>query len=152
VCLNGHPTTSDCELSPELRSKFCAKCGATTISACPECNANIRGHYYVPGVISVGGKYQPPNFCHNCGKSLPWTSRSIEAAKELTDEIDTLTAEEKGALKATFEDLTADSPKTQVATVRYKKFLAKVGPVLGDTLNKIVVPVATEAVKKMLGL
>lgn len=151
VCLNGHHTTTDCEASPELRSKFCPKCGSETITACPQCRASIRGYYYVPGVISVGGKYRPPNYCYNCGKQMPWTQRSIAAAHELADEIDTLTDSEKGSLKKAINELAIDSPTTEVASVRYKKYLGKVGPALADALNKIVVNIATEAAKRLLG-
>jgi hypothetical protein len=151
VCINGHSTTDDVESSPELMSKFCPSCGGETITACPNCNAPIRGHFYVPGVFS-NRAYHPPAYCHDCGKPLPWTAQAIETAHELTDEIDTLTDDEKTKLKSAILELTVDTPKTELASIRYKKLLAKAGPVIGSAMNKIVVTVATEAVKKMIGL
>lgn len=55
-------------------------------------------------------------------------------------------------MKASIADLTSDSPKTEVAIRRYERLLKKAGPALLDTFNKIIVGVATEAVKKSLNL
>jgi len=53
VCPNGHASTSSADTSPELREKYCSQCGEPTITQCPSCNANIRGYYDVPEVISI---------------------------------------------------------------------------------------------------
>ena len=151
VCLNGHPTTNGIERSPELQSKFCAVCGAETITVCQNCRASIRGDYFVPGVITFN-KYHPPRFCHNCGKPLPWTDRAISKAHELADEIDVLNKDEKKKLKTAIDDLTSDSPSTELATVRYKNLMVKAAPALGRAMNNVIVTIATEAAKKMLGL
>ena len=151
VCLNGHAVTSDAEGMPEQRAAFCGLCGEATVMRCPGCNANIRGDYEVPGVVGVFS-YSPPSYCHSCGKPLPWTARRIEAANEVADEIDSLSDDEKKILKESIVDLTRDTPKTDVASLRYKKFLKKAGSAAAEILNKIVVSVATEAAKKHLGL
>ena len=151
VCVNGHPTTDSLENSPELAAKFCASCGAATIRACPNCNAPIRGYYYVPGVISLR-TYEPPRYCHNCGKSFPWTAQAIKTAEELTDEIEALDANEKAALKSAITDLTTDTPKTELASVRYRKLLAKAGTPIANAMGKIIISVVTEAAKKAIGL
>lgn len=54
-------------------------------------------------------------------------------------------------LKATIEDLTTDTPRTELAAHKFKKFLKKIGPVAGDILTKIIVNVATEAAKRGIG-
>ena len=99
-----------------------------------------------------GGPYRPPKFCGECGTPFPWTETALSAAKEYTDDLDELSAEEKYALKGPFDDLTSDTPRTPVAANRFKKFIAKVGPVAGSVLQKIVETVATEAAKKSIGL
>ena len=66
--------------------------------------------------------------------------------------MDELTAEEKTILKATFNDLTTDTPRTDLAVSRFGKFVRKIGPKAGDLLAKIIVNVATEAAKKGMGL
>jgi hypothetical protein len=77
---------------------------------------------------------------------------ALFAAKEYTDDLDQLSAEEKKQLKATFDDLTSDTARTPLAANRFKKFVSKIGPVAGDVLTKIIVDFATEAVKKYMGL
>jgi hypothetical protein len=152
VCLNGHATTSRLESSPELASNFCPVCGAHTISSCPKCNAKIRGDYEVPGIVAIGFLYTPPNYCHNCGQGLPWTVERIRAAETLAEEIEGLTPEERQLLKQSITELTSDSTRTELATVRYKRLVKKAGATIGPALNKIVVAIATEGAKKLLGL
>lgn len=74
---------------------------------------------------------------------------ALSAAKEYTDDLDQLSAEEKTALKATFDDLTSDTARTPLAANRFKNFVTKLGPVAGDALAKIIVNVATEAAKRL---
>lgn len=75
----------------------------------------------------------------------------MRAAKEYTDELEQLTVEEKTTLKATLDDLTKDTPRTELAAHRFKKFLNKLGPVAGEMLKKIISDVLTEAGKKLIG-
>ncbi|UTW51906.1 DUF2321 domain-containing protein [bacterium SCSIO 12827] len=149
VCMNGHSATSSLETSPELAEKFCSDCGAETISTCPSCQAKIRGDYHVPGVFGMGG-YTPPNFCHECGTAFPWARAKIDAAKELADELDELSDDEKEKLKSTIDDLVVAGPKTEVAALRYKKLVGKVGMATASALRSILVDVASEAAKKLL--
>lgn len=151
VCLAGHTTTSSIETSPESRSQYCPECGEKTISACPSCGNNIRGYYELVGVISIS-EYVPPNYCFHCGSRFPWAESKISAAKELIEEIDELSIEERDLLKQSVVELTTDTPKTELASFRYKKLLKKSGEVSGNTLNRIVVSIATEAAKNLLGL
>jgi hypothetical protein len=66
--------------------------------------------------------------------------------------LDELTAEVKAVMKGSFDDLTTDTPRTPVAATRFKGIMAKMGPVAGDTLSKIVVNFATDAARKHLGM
>jgi hypothetical protein len=77
---------------------------------------------------------------------------AIEAAQELTDEIENLTDVERSKAKESFIDITKDTAQTEVAIVRIKKLLTKAGPVVGDALKQIIVSIATEATKKQFGL
>ena len=76
---------------------------------------------------------------------------ALSAAKEYTDDLDQLSAEEKNTLKGTFDDLAHDTARTPLAASRFKKFVGKIGPVAGSILQKIIETVATEAAKKHLG-
>jgi hypothetical protein len=62
--------------------------------------------------------------------------------------LDDLSGDEKSRLKATFDDLIADTPKTEMSAHCFKKFIRKIGPSSGDVLMKIIVNIATEAAKK----
>ena len=54
-------------------------------------------------------------------------------------------------MKATFDDLTINTARTPLAANRFKKFLAKAGPVAGGVLQKVVETIATEAARSRLG-
>lgn len=121
------------------KNAFCATCSQPTINACTHCNSPI--------LVDES----KPSYCRFCGKPFPWTETALTAAMEYTDELEGLSIEEKATLKATFDDLTVDTPRTELAAHRFKKFIRKIGPVAGDVLTKIIVNVATEAAKKGMG-
>lgn len=149
VCLNGHLINACAQTRPQRSEKFCTKCGAETVVACPLCKAAIRGYFHIPRVYSPGPK-NPPAFCHECGKPYPWTERRIEAARELADESVELDSGEKESLKATFNDLVRDTPKTPLAAQRFQKLWAKMkGPAAG-TMKEILVQIVSETATKLI--
>lgn len=151
VCPNGHVSTSSANTSPELREKFCSHCGELTMTQCPDCKALIRGYYCAEGVITIGYRYEPPAFCHNCGSSFPWTDRKIASAIELVEVGGAdLSPEELTQFRSDLTELTKDSPKTQVASLRFKKVMAKVGNSVASGVREIVVGVLSEAAKKAI--
>lgn len=83
ICLNGHVITSATKTAPKLKRRFCDKCGAPTITECPNCGADIRGYYHVPGELTLAATYRLPKFCRDCGVAYPWTESLLEAAHEL---------------------------------------------------------------------
>jgi hypothetical protein len=149
ICINGHVINSMAESSPQSNQRFCAECGAQTINACQSCNTPIRGYYDVPGVIGFF-EFEKPGYCHNCGKPFPWTESSLEAAAELADELDGLSAKEKKQLKDSFPDLVRETPKTAVAETRFKKLMKKAGSEAYDGMKAILIDVVSEAVKKAI--
>jgi hypothetical protein len=150
VCSNGHVATTAADANPELREAFCSQCGEATLTNCPKCNAPIRGDYHVEGVFGLGGDYEPPAFCHNCGSRFPWTERKIAGAVDLVEVASELSAEEVQQFRADLTELTKDSPKTQVASIRFKKVMAKVGSSVASGVRDIVVDVLSEAAKKAI--
>ena len=66
-----------------------------------------------------------PSFCHECGHAYPWVGKRLQAAKDLADELDELSDEEKQKLKATLDDLIPDTPQTEVAGTRFKKIMRR---------------------------
>ena len=65
---------------------------------------------------------------------------------------DRLTDDERAALKRDLPFLTIDSPRTQVATVRSRRLLEEIRNEAGPALRTILTSIATDAVKKGLGL
>lgn len=147
ICLTGHVISTMAASSTQSHQKYCAECGAQTITACPDCNSPIRGYYHVPGVIGFFD-YNKPSYCHDCGKPYPWTVATLEAATELADVLDELSSEERQLLKDSFPDLMKNTPKTVVAEIRFKKIMKKAGSDAYEGMKSILVDVVSEAVKK----
>ena len=150
ICQQGHLVVTSMRDSPALTKSFCERCGTSTISECQTCGWPIAGEGYAP--FGGGGPYQLPKYCGECGKPFPWTELALSTAKEYTDNLDQLSAEEKRTLKRTFDDLTSDTARTLPAANRFKQFVAKIGPVAGDTLKQILVSVVSETARKSMGL
>ncbi len=148
ICLNGHMINSSTQRSPEFNQRFCHKCGAATINACPKCNTSLRGRYYTADVLIW---YDTPvhSFCHQCGAPYPWTEASLQAAEELI-ELSSIPDEEKESLKTDMPALMSDTPRTKVAIAKAKTFMSKAGPELASAFRDIVVDIGSEVVKKAL--
>lgn len=126
------------------RRAFCSTCGLANVFECPHCEAAIESdEEHAP---------ERPAYCSSCGKPFPWTETALKAANEYADQLEELSAEDRAALRATFNDLTTDTPRTELAATRFKKFVRRIGPTAGDVLKNLVVNFATEAAKKLTGL
>jgi hypothetical protein len=101
----------------------------------------------VPG---VGGIFRPPAYCHECGKPYPWTAEKISAAKDLADELEGITAEDRAKLKSALDDIATSGPRAAAGAARLKKVLGKAGTAVGQALWKACVDIASEAAKKVL--
>lgn len=149
MCINGHVVNSMAISVPQSNKKHCASCGAPTIKSCASCNSAIRGYYHIPGVIG-GFHFYPPSYCDNCGTAFPWTISSLEAARELADELEELTDEEKEQLKNSFPDLVKNTPKTVVAETRFKKLMKKAGAEAYDGMKSVLIDIVSETAKKSI--
>ncbi len=151
ICLNGHVINPAVRSFPEHSSEFCAHCGSKTITKCPRCETPIRGEYFAEDVV-IMSSYRPPVFCHACGHSLPWTQRAIKAARELVAELGDLSEDERELLTKSINDLVTDTPRTELAATRVKRYLAKLGDEARGIVVEVITKIATEAAKKSLGL
>ena len=152
ICINGHPINCMSVSSPEHNRKFCRKCGAKTITHCESCGALIKGFYHDlwasrPGNLSW---FTPRSFCDNCGKPYPWTEAKLKAAQELSDMLEDLSPEERGMLKKSLDDIVRDTPQTTAAVNRFKKLVAKAGPVAAEGFKKILLDLISETAKKAI--
>lgn len=149
ICLNGHIINDMHDTHPEYNQKFCEDCGEGTITTCQECNTSIDGTLLMPNGTCIYLE-TPPNYCAHCGKPYPWTKTALEAAKELAQEIDGLSPEEREILSKSIDEIVKGGPKTVVATTRFKKIATKFGAGIGTAFRDILVDVASESAKKML--
>ena len=152
ICTNGHVINSCSVLTPEHNRKFCNKCGAPTITNCQNCNSPIRGYYHLQrGLFPANPTFLTlPSFCPDCGKPYPWTEAKLKAARELSDELDNLSPEERDLLKKSLDDIVRDTPQTTVAVNRFKRIVTKAGKPAADAFRDILIDVLSEAVKKSI--
>ncbi|QQB05838.1 DUF2321 domain-containing protein [Macrococcoides caseolyticum] len=146
ICLNGHvASTTQANVRP-----FCKECGKQTISVCQSCNSPIQGAFYIPGVVTLGGKYDKPNYCHECGKAYPWTQNVIDNAIELLYLDEVIDDETKQIIKDAIPDLVVDNPSTPLAAAKYKKFIPKTAEFVQNGLRNIFIDIVSESVKKTI--
>jgi hypothetical protein len=146
ICQNGHVVNSCAVSYPQHNEKFCQKCGAQTLVNCPACATPIRGDYLES--FSIG--FTAPAFCLNCGVAYPWTQAKIQAARELAQELDTLSVQERDILEKSIDDLIKGTPSTPVAATRFKKTMVKIGQTSASMFREILTDVLSETAKKML--
>lgn len=152
ICINGHAINDNADIMPQLNQRFCDKCGAETITACPHCKTGIRGEYDVPGVAAFGFEYTPPNFCHNCGEGYPWTALKISSAEQLADMIESLTPPEREQLKESIRNIVRDTPQTLVAAVKFQSLMARAGTDMKAAIWETISDMADAKAKKIIHL
>ncbi len=147
VCLNGHHISDHARTMPEFSKQFCPQCGERTITACPECQVPIQGGYL--GFPSLDAM-PVPNNCHGCGSAYPWRQAAIASAIEVLQiELEGQDAADAAEL---VKAVSVETPRTQVAALRLKRLLPKIGKTTYDVAIKVVSDVASETAKKTLGL
>jgi hypothetical protein len=154
ICKNGHVLT-DRSNATDLKQKFCSDCGELIINQCEACQQYIQGRPRAVSVIDppfmyFGGPDAKPSFCIHCGTPFPWTTRVKEAIDELIQFSESLTPVEKEDFKTTVTALTVDSPRSQVALVKFKSYISKVGTEAAKIIKDMVKDIATEAIKKAI--
>lgn len=151
ICMNGHIINENYKENPQHNQNFCDKCGEKTITKCENCGADIRGRYKVPGIIDLRAQQEEaPKYCYNCGKMYPWTKSKLQALNEIIDLADELEEAEKSELKEASELISTDTPRTQVSVLKIKKYTSKIGGVVGEKLQDLIVDIASEtAIKSM---
>jgi hypothetical protein len=157
VCLNGHLINDRSRGNPARNAKSCSHCGAETISACPGCREPIPGFYYeegseaeLPGHTDGRPVRATPQYCHSCGRPLPWTERAMSAARTVIREFASLDQYERDQLRRSIDDIIRETPQTPVAVLRINRALARIGGETANTLRAILVSVASDPVKQQL--
>ena len=81
VCLNGHVINDGYRKHPEYNQARCNKCGAETITDCPNCNSFIPGKMQDTGAGILGLGRSAPKFCQHCGERFSWTEEQIASIR-----------------------------------------------------------------------
>ncbi|MED4690631.1 DUF2321 domain-containing protein [Peribacillus frigoritolerans] len=150
ICMNGHVVNGNMEDYAVANQNYCEDCGAKTIYECQRCKTKIRGD----DDYSIGYDMLQiaPKHCSECGTAFPWLEEKLNAAKELVDEMEGLNVQEKDKLKASIDDLIINGPRTELASTRFKKLVPKAGKELANGMRDILVDIASETAKKLIGL
>ncbi len=159
VCENGHQITDCYNISPEKQKSFCQKCGAATITVCPDCGEGIQG-----AQIKISQSYidarsgrktmtpithpDVPSYCHNCGKPYPWTERNILTAIQIFAEFGNLEDDEKKAIEEDINNIAKDIPQAELSAMRIKRIWGKYGPVAYNVIMEFASKTAAEILKK----
>lgn len=109
----------------------------------------IKGGY-IWNTHSLNLQFTRPKYCTHCGDAYPWTKRAIQSAKDLVDEIKSLTDDEKSVLKQSIEGIVKDTPQTQLAATRFTRLMIKGGKEVALIAKDILVDVMSEAAKKII--
>lgn len=143
ICMSGHVIDS----YNAILNEHCTECGDAAITTCPHCNANIRGELNQDMVITLA-PFVPPKYCHNCGKAYPWTISSLESAKKIILEDNKSQQSEKENMIQSLKDIIVETPKTNLAIMRTKKFLTAAGKFTADSMRQFIIEFGCELVKK----
>lgn len=149
ACTNGHTLITYSWINGE---EYCEKCGAKMLDKCPACNAPIKEWDYGGMAVLGTPKYERAAYCKNCGNPYPWTQLAMEVASELIGEEDAFDEAQRGKLISSLPDIITETPKTQVAVIRFKKAILAVGKFTADGLRQFVIDFGCELAKKQLGM
>ena len=147
VCLNGHPINARVDTRPHHDEKRCGSCGEPTITACPACEAPLRG-----GLLSGGSAWRPGAYCHECGKTYPWTQRRMDAIDAVIAELEGLSLKEIERLKQAVPAIVAATPQSNLAVLLLKQAFAKMNKISAEVLTRVLKDSATAFIKRELGL
>lgn len=149
ICLNGHVFIPRESYEAPI---YCEKCGVRVIDKCSCCGEVIKywADYEVPeGTIP---EYERAAYCKKCGASYPWTQAAIESAAELIYEEDQLDKVQQEKLLSSLPDIITETPKTQIAVVRFKKAMLAAGKFTVEGLRQFAIDFGCELAKSQLGL
>lgn len=147
ICLNGHVISNN--INNDTLQEHCSKCGAKTITECPDCHAPVHGSH-VFDAFMVDPNYKIPAYCHNCGRPYPWTETFIDNAVALIDMDDEMENDTKKLLKDAIPNLMVDTPATSLSIAKYQKAIPKASDILRECLYSLLVGFISEPARKAL--
>jgi len=158
ICESGHVINAYSSRIKELNVNYCKDCGKKAISQCPKCHSPIPGGLvtsepaFLHELIKQGSEYTVPNFCSSCGTAFPWKPERERALEDVINELANLSPEEKAKLTKAIPDILIKTARTPTASMHFKKAMKTIGSEGGKVLRQVILEVAPEVVKDMLGL
>jgi hypothetical protein len=148
ICMNGHVVNSRVLNSPEKNVPFCGACGEPTTKVCLACKALIRGDHF-NGMAWISAR-SAPAYCEECGKAHIWTENALNAAIEMSQEIEEFTVDDKAVFAREVVSITKNSPNAEVSATRLMRLTKKAASASGKVLENILVKVASETASKVI--
>lgn len=148
ICQNGHVINSLAQGYPTDNSDYCKDCGSKSITHCPNCQEPIRGSAIGRGTFGSNSPYPVPSYCQKCGKPYPWTESKQKALLELSNELGF--AQLHKALTEDVLDLTAETPRSKAAAMRFKRLAEEAGKNTAGIFRDLMVDIAAESVKRII--
>jgi hypothetical protein len=142
LCKQGH--IQHCDGSPFNESVHCTVCGSKCIDECTHCQEPIRGADAYRHM-----SYVRPQFCHGCGQPYPWMEERLRVARELLDNDDKLSEEDRQSLWGDLQYVMS-SPKADLAPAKRKLIDIKLAPATGwirDAVIDLLAKTAAEMAK-----
>ena len=131
-------------LLPEHRRKLCPSAGGAWSHRHGE-----HGDHHEEGILFYP-PYAPDAYCYKCGKPYPWTEKAINSTAACIYEDETLSQELAEKLVESLPDITAETPATNLAVLRYGKVLRSVGKLTADSIRQFVIEFGCELAKQSL--
>ncbi|WDA69233.1 DUF2321 domain-containing protein [Lactococcus lactis] len=151
ICLNGHQITTCFEMDDSSdNSEYCQECGKKVISACPNCSKPILGAYISDFILDFDFSCAIPKYCRYCSNPYPWTELVINTTKEILSLEDGINESDKTLINDSIPDLLVDTPKTNLAIVKFKKGFASTSAIVKESLRELLVDIISETAKKAI--
>jgi hypothetical protein len=143
ICKQGH--IQHCNGLPFSEGAHCTTCGSKCIDECMHCQEPIRGADAYGSTFD----YVRPQFCHGCGQPYPWMEERLRVARELLDEDDKLSEEDRQSLWGDLQYVMSN-PKADLAPAKRKLIDIKLAPATGwirDAVIDLLAKTAAEMAK-----
>ena len=100
--------------------------------------------------VNIIAQYIPPKFCVKCATPFPWTASRTQALVELIDFEKKLAEKDKEMMKKNLDDIIYETPRTQIAAMKFKQGLAQSGKETAKAIRDILIVIASETAKSYL--
>lgn len=155
-CLNGHLITLRSGAGPSQESAPCHRCGARTIATCPGCREPILGLDTAGNLLAGTGLpsgrplSKPPQYCHCCGRPLPWTEKVMSAVRIAIRDLAALDRAERDQLRRSIEHIVHTTAQTRLAVVRINAALSRLDEPVAGSLRAMFLTIASEEARQLL--